>query len=285
MNDNLVSHVEGQFKAGQGVELYQQWWMPPGSARGVVVLCHGIAEHSGRYDHVARFLCMRGYRVGSFDLRNHGRSGDHSIFVNAFDDYLSDLDVFVSNARQTDPGKPFFLLGHSMGGTIAALYAITRKPDFLAGMVLSAPAVKLGDDISPLLIKVSGILSRLTPHLKTITLSAASISHDAEVLVRYNEDPLNYRGGIPARTGAELNGAVQRIQADMDTIILPVLIVHGSQDKLADINGSRALYQRIRSTDKTFKTYEGYYHEVMNEIGKEVVLNDIVDWMDTRSGG
>jgi alpha-beta hydrolase superfamily lysophospholipase len=224
MNDNLIEHIESKFKASQGVELYQQWWTPQGDIRGVVVICHGIAEHSGRYDHVARFLCARGYRVGSFDLRNHGQSGDHSIFVNAFDDYLADLDIFLANARDSAGGKPIFLMGHSMGGTIVTLYTITRKPDFLKGIVLSAPAVKIGDDISPLLIKISGLLSVLTPRLKTITLDSASISHDPEVMKRYDQDPLNYRGGIPARTAAELNGAIQRIQANMEAITLPVLI-------------------------------------------------------------
>jgi acylglycerol lipase len=284
MNAAPIEHNESHFTASQGVELYQQWWTPAGGYKGVVILCHGIAEHSGRYDHVARFLCGRGYRVGSFDLRNHGRSGDHSIFVNAFDDYLADLEVFITQERENSADSPMFLMGHSMGGTIVTLYNITRKPDFLAGLVLTAPAVKIGDDISPLLIKISGMLSVLTPRLKTITLDAASISHDPEVMRRYNDDPLNYRGGLPARTGAELNGAVKRIQANMEAINLPVFIAHGTQDKLADLNGSRMLYQRISSSDKTLKTYDGYYHEVMNEIWKEVVLNDIGDWMDAHNG-
>jgi len=283
MSEIEIEHIESQFIAANGVELYQQWWTPCGDTnKGMVVICHGIAEHSGRYDHVARFLCNMGYCVGSFDLRNHGHSGNHDIFVDKFDDYLADLDIFVANARTAAQGKPLFLLGHSMGGTIVTLYTITRNPDFLNGIVLSAPAVKIGDDISPLLIKIAGVLSVLTPRLKVIKLDSASISHDPEVMKRYDQDPMNYRDGIPARTGAELNGAVQRIQANMEAIRLPVLIVHGTEDKLADINGSRMLFQRASSSDKTFKTYEGFYHEVMNEIGKEAVLNDIGTWLDAH---
>jgi acylglycerol lipase len=282
MSEMQIQHIESQFKVAPQTELYQQWWTPGGEIKGIVAICHGIAEHSGRYDHVARFLCGLGYSVGSFDLRNHGHSGDHSIFVNKFDDYLADLDIFLNNARSAAGEKPIFLLGHSMGGTIVTLYTITRQPAFLKGIVLSAPAVKIGDDISPLLIKIGGVLSLLTPRLKVIKLDATSISHDPEVMKRYDQDPLNYRNGIPARTGSELNNAVQRIQASMETINLPVLIVHGTQDKLADINGSQSLYQRISSADKTFKTYEGYYHEVMNEIGKEAVLKDIGDWLDAH---
>jgi acylglycerol lipase len=282
MNEIVIEHVESKFKAANGVELYQQWWTPHTDIKGIVVICHGIAEHSGRYDHVARFLCRLGYTVGSFDLRNHGHSGDHSIIVNKFDDYLADLDIFLANARSSAADKPIFLLGHSMGGTIVTLYTITRQPDFLKGIVLSAPAVKIGDDISPLLIKFAGVLSVLTPRLKVVKLDSASISHDPEVMKSYDQDPLNYREGLPARTAAELNGAVQRIQVNMEAIRLPILILHGTEDKLADINGSRALYQRVSSTDKTFKPYEGYYHEVMNEIGKGVVLKDIGDWLDAH---
>ena len=282
MGSTRIENIESTFKAARGVELYQQWWTPGVDIKGTVIICHGIAEYSGRYDHVARFLCGLGYRVGSFDLRNHGHSGKHDIFVDKFDDYLADLDIFVANARASNQGKTVFLLGHSMGGTIVTLYTITRQPDFLNGIVLSAPAVKMGDDISPLLIRIAGVLSVVTPRLKVVKLDASSISHDPEVMKRYDSDPYNYRDGIPARTGAELNGAIQCIQANMEAIRLPVLIVHGTEDRLADINGSRALFQRASSSDKTFKSYEGYYHEVMNEIGKEAVLKDIGDWLDAH---
>ena len=282
MNDELLVHTESTFKASQGVELYQQWWAPPGEKCGVVVICHGIAEHSGRYDHIARYLVSRGYQVGSFDLRNHGHSGDHSIYVHSFDDYLNDMDIFLSQAVKLSAGKPVFLLGHSMGGTITTLYTITRQPNFLNGIVLSAPAVKFGSDISPSLIKLAGILSILTPHLKTVKLDNASISHDPDVKSRYDSDPLNYRQGVPARTGAELNRAILAIQAGMATITLPVLILHGSADQLADINGSRMLYEAITSSDKTLKIYEGFYHEIMNEVEKERVLNDIGNWLDAH---
>ena len=284
MEEKMINHQTGTFSASQGSELFQQSWIPEGEIKAHVILFHGLAEHSGRYEHVARFLGQEGYGAYTFDIRNHGKSGDHSIYVNSFDDFLADADVFIANVRRTAQGKPLFLMGHSMGGTIATLYCITRKPDFLNGVILSAPAVKMGNDISPLLVKISGILSVLTPHLKTIVLDNHSISHDPQVVQWYNNDPLNYRGGIPARTGAELNRAVQRIQADMEAITQPVLIVHGEDDPLVDINGSRMLYERVSSLDKTFKSYPGFYHEVMNEVQKEIVLRDIGDWIKKHLG-
>ena len=282
MSDAETIHTEGVFKGSQGVDLFYQTWSPSGEIKAVVIICHGIAEHSGRYDHIARFLNTHGCRVASYDIRNHGRSGDLSIYVSSYDDYLADLDAFVALVRRENPGKPLFLMGHSMGGTTSALYTITRKPDFLNGVILSAPAVKIGADISPFLLKLSGLLSVITPHLKTVVLDNRSISRDPQVIQKYDDDPLNYRGGIPARTGAELNRAILCIQANMEAITQPGLIVHGTADRLADINGSSDLYERISSKDKSFKTYEGYYHEVMNEIGKEAVLNDIAAWIDSH---
>ncbi len=283
MAEAIIQHSEGYFTASQGAQLYQQWWLPQAEMRGLVVICHGIAEHSGRYAHVARALCTQGYGAGSFDLINHGQSGNRSIFVDSFDHYLADIDIFLKQALQKAAGKPVFMLGHSMGGTITTLYVITRQLHKLRGIILSAPAVKIGSDISPFLIKISGILSALTPHLKIVTLDNSSISKDPEVMQRYDADPLNYREGVPARTGAELNRAIGRIQANFKAIQLPFLLMHGTADRLADINGSHMLYEQAASEDKTFKTYEGLYHEIMNEPEKETVFSDIITWLNAHN--
>ncbi|MCE1252141.1 MAG: alpha/beta hydrolase [Anaerolineae bacterium] len=278
-----IIHNEDFFTGSQGLQLYRQWWLPKGELNGVVVICHGIAEHSGRYAHVAEMLCGQGFAAGSFDLVNHGRSGDLSIFVDAFDTYLADMDIFMEQAQQKAAGKPVFMLGHSMGGTVTTLYVITRQPQNLKGFILSAPAVKIGSDISPFLIKVSGVISALAPHLKTIVLDNDTISKDPEVKRRYDADPLNYRGGVPARTGAELNRAIGRIQANFKAVTLPFLLMHGTADRLADINGSRMLYEQAASKDKTFKTYQGLFHEIMNEPEKDLVFEDILAWLKTHS--
>jgi alpha-beta hydrolase superfamily lysophospholipase len=166
-----------------------------------------------------------------------------------------------------------------MGGAIVTLFAMTRKPD-VKGLILSGPALKISDDISPLLVRLSSIIGKVLPKLPTIKLDSSGISRDPEVVKRYDNDPLVYRGGIPARTGAEITGATRKIQAEMETITLPLLILHGTDDRLADPEGSKELYQRVQSKDKTLKLYEGYYHEVMNEPEKELVLADIVEWTE-----
>lgn len=282
MNDNQkVPYNKGMFNGHDGFRLFERWWQPTGEAKAAVVIIHGYAEHSERYNHVAVYLTNNRYAVYTFDLRMHGRSGGVKAYVKTFDDYLSDVDIFLKKVRSGIGDKPVFLLGHSMGGTIATLYVIQHK-NVLRGLMLSGPALKLGEDIPPILIKLSGFIGKILPHLPTIKLDCSAISKDPEVIRKYDTDPLVYRGGTPARTGAELVRAINMIQERMSEITLPILIMHGTADRLANVDGSRQLYERARSKDKTLKLYDGLYHEILNEPEKDVVLRDIVAWLDAH---
>ena len=278
---STVQHDESRFKTNDGLNLFEQSWQPVKQSKAVVVIIHGYAEHSGRYAHVAEYLINHGYAVETFDLRSHGKSDGKKTFIRSFDEFLSDVDVFLKRVKERHPNKNLFLLGHSMGGLIASLFVVTRQPE-LRGLILSGAAVKISDDISPLLVKLSSIIGKILPKLPTIKLDGTAISRDPEIVKKYDNDPLNYRGGIPARTGAELNRATKMIQQQMEAIKLPLLIVHGTADRLADPEGSRQLYERAESKDKTLKLYDGFYHEVMNEPEKEQVLADIVGWINER---
>ena len=276
-----MKHDTGRFETADGMNLFEQWWRPEEKPKATVIIVHGYAEHSTRYTHVAEHLVNNGYDIETFDLRGHGQSEGKRAFVRSFDEYLGDLEQFLERVRQRMKTKNMFLLGHSMGGAIVSLFAITRKPD-IKGLILSGPALKISDDISPLLVRLSSIIGTFLPRLPTIKLDSSGISRDPEVVRRYDNDPLVYRGGIPARTGAEITGATKMIQAQMETITLPLLILHGADDRLADPEGSKSLYERAQSKDKNLKLYEGYYHEVMNEPEKKMVLADIVEWTDGR---
>jgi len=274
-----MEHDTGRFKTADDLNLFEQWWRPEENPKATVIIVHGYAEHSTRYTHVAEHLVNNGYAIETFDLRGHGQSEGKRAFVRSFDEYLGDLEQFLERVKQRIKAKNTFLLGHSMGGAIVSLFAITRKPD-IKGLILSGPALKISDDISPLLVRLSSIIGTFLPRLPTIKLDSSGISRDPEVVRRYDNDPLVYRGGIPARTGAEITGATRMIQAGMESISLPLLILHGSDDRLADPEGSKSLYERAQSKDKALKLYEGYYHEVMNEPEKEMVLADIVEWTE-----
>ena len=269
-------------QTSEGLDLFGQRWETK-SPQAVVVIIHGFGEHIGRYEHVAQFLARHRLAVLGYDLRGHGRSQGQRVYVESFDEHLDDLGGAIAQARQDHPSLPLFLFGHSMGGTIVALYAIERElSDQTTGLIFSGAAIKLSDDISPFLQAISGALARLLPHLPTIKVEIRHLSRRPEIVRAYDEDPLVFHGGTPARMGAEFVRAMQRIQASMGTIALPLLIHHGTADRLSDPEGSRMLYAGVSSQDKTLHMYEGLYHELHNEPEQDKVLQDMVEWMVAR---
>jgi alpha-beta hydrolase superfamily lysophospholipase len=276
-----VQKKEGLFDGPDGLKLYERWWHPEGEPKAVVVIVHGLAEHSGRYSHVAEHLTRNGYAVGALDMRGHGKSEGERVWVESFDEFLDDTASFLARVSELLPGVPTFLMGHSMGGAIVLLYAITRNQD-MQGMIVSGASVKIPEDVSPLLQKVSGVMGRFLPKLKTIVLDSADLSRDPEVVLGYDNDPLVYRGGIYARVAAEILQVAGRIQESMEAIKLPLLIMHGTEDKLGAVEGSQELNARVSSTDTTLKLYQGFYHEILNEVEKELVLADLVEWLDAH---
>lgn len=284
MGTNILTparYSEGKTSAPDGLALYEQWWHPSGDPRAVVVIVHGLAEHCGRYAHVGQHLAGHDFAVYAYDHRGHGLSDGERCFIDRFDDYLCDLEYVLIRAREKLPGKLIFLLGHSMGGLIVATLAVFRSPD-VRGMVLSSPTLIIGDDVPQLLVKIVPLIGRLLPRLKLVKLDSASISRDAEVVAAYDSDPLVYREGLCACTGAEINAAVMRLQAAMEQAALPFLILHGSEDRLSGPEGSRQFYARAGSDDKTLKMYAGLYHEVLNEPEKLQVLTDLTEWLEAR---
>lgn len=273
----VIRRSEGSVSSSDGTLLYEQSWIPMG-AKAAVLLVHGYAEHSSRYKHVAHFLAERGYAVHTYDQRGHGRTGT-GLVIDHWGQFLDDLDVMLSRVRERWPEKPVFLYGHSMGGAVVASYLISRQAD-VDGAILSSALLKIPDTVSPMLIRLSALVSKIAPRLKTIKLDTALLSQDPEVVAAYNADPLNYHGGLPARIGAEMNRTVEVIQANMEAVQVPLLIWHGDSDRITDPEGSRQLYARAGAADKTLHIYEGGFHEMHNEPNQEDVFNDLVNWLD-----
>ena len=276
----LAIPSEATFTTADNFDIFEQTW-PCKEAKGVVLITHGVAEHSGRYAHVAQSLVDAGYTVVGFDLRGHGKSSGKRNYINSFQDYLNDLQDVLNRTKASYPMLPLFLFGHSMGGGIVTLFTMERNPD-VKGVLLSGPSVKVSDDISPFLQKISGVISAILPKLPVVKLESTDISKDPEVIKAYDEDPLNYRGGILARTGSELLKATKTITAGSHIIDLPILIMHGDSDKLADVSGSEMLYATVSSTDKTLKIYKSLYHEILNEPEQDQVKADMVNWLNAH---
>jgi alpha-beta hydrolase superfamily lysophospholipase len=177
--------------------------------------------------------------------------------------------------------KPIFVLGHSLGGAITTYYLLDHQADF-RGAIISAPAIKVGDDVSQLVMVIGKVMSRLLPKMGLIELDVNGISRDPQVVQAYVNDPLVFHGKTPARLAAELLSAMQRITEEAGKITLPFIVVQGSADTVVDPSGAQMLYEKANSEDKTLKIYDGLYHEVFNEPERDRVLQDVENWLENQ---
>ena len=276
----MTQHVEGTYPGAAGGSIFWQKWEPK-KPKAVVVIAHGLAEHSSRYGHVADRLNDSGYAVYALDHRGHGKSDGTPGNIERFTFLRGDLDTLLSQARGEHPGLPVFLLGHSYGGLIALDYLVTRGASGLTGLCLSGAAVDPSVG-SALERAMAPVLAAIAPNLGVVPLDAEAVSRDPLEVKKYVEDPLNYHGKIRARTGAESLTAVKRVVAGLSKVTLPVLIQHGTEDRLVSAAGSKMIAEKIGSTDKRLTLYDGLYHEIFNEPERDQVIGDLVGWLDAH---
>jgi alpha-beta hydrolase superfamily lysophospholipase len=275
-----VRTEDDTFTTADGVRLFERRWLPEGAPKAALAIVHGYAEHSGRYAYVGEAIAARGYAVHAVDLRGHGRSEGPRAFVRSFDAYLADLRAFLDRVRATTPGAAVFLLGHSMGGTIVALAAVADRPA-VEGILLSGPVTVR--NAPRLFERVINVIARVAPMLPLTKLAAGAVSRDPDVVRRYDEDPLVYRGRMRVGLLAAMLRAARRVDSGIAKMSLPVLFMHGTADQLTTPEGSRDLYERAASSDKTLKLYDGLYHEILNEPERDEVIADIAAWLAARA--
>jgi alpha-beta hydrolase superfamily lysophospholipase len=276
-----MPHTTETFLARNGHRLHARQWLPDDTPRAHIVIAHGIAEHGDRYAHTAAVFTQHGYAVHAFDQQGHGHSEGERLYTDSFDDYRDNLVTYLERVAQGAENRPIFLLGHSMGGAVVA-YAAVTWPLAVAGIILSAPALKPGDAIPPLLVKAAKPLGRWFPHLPTTVAEPHAISRDPQVIARYLADPLIPSDPVPARTGAEWLRAIGVITERAEAFSHPLLIFHGTADRLTNVEGSLQLYALAGSADKTLKLYDGLYHECLNEPEQDDVRALILAWLDQR---
>jgi len=277
-----MPHHEEQFQTGDGLTLYETRWLPEGEVRAVVVFLHGFTEHAGRYGELAETLAGRGFAVWAIDLRGHGKSQGQKVFFRSIDEHLDDLDRLLARVREEFPHHPLFLMGHSMGAAIVLLSAMERDPQ-AAGVVASAPPVRIGSGVFPLLRHLAAVVGRIFPRLRLVSIGSSMLSRDPEVIDDFRNDPLVYHGRFPVRSGAEVFRASMRIRRGMHRLRLPVLILHGTGDMVTSAKASGELVAAAASTDKTLKTYDGLYHDLVHEPEKAAVMADVVTWLEARA--
>lgn len=276
-----LSAQDGSLVTDDGLTLSTRQWSSNRSSRATVLLVHGYAEHCRRYDHVAECLVNAGATVFAYDQRGYGRSDGKTAYIDTFDQYLNDLDDILDHVRSRPPDRPIFLFGHSMGGLVVLKYVLDNTPS-VDGLLLSSPALEINPDLAPLLRKIAQWIGWLFPTLPTSRSPQEAISRDPAVVEEANNDPLNYHGRVPARTGAEMLKAGEAVRKHLPDVHLPFLVFHGTADVLTNPEWSKRLYEKASATDKTLHLYEGLYHETFNEPEQQRVLTDISNWIRDR---
>jgi alpha-beta hydrolase superfamily lysophospholipase len=271
--------TEEKVDTGRGLKIHVRSWRPDGPARAVVVICHGVNSHSGYYTWAAGELVGRGYAVYALDLHGRGQSDGERYYLEHLGDYLSDVFTTVSLAKSREPGLPLFLLGHSAGGVVSSIYTLEHQAE-LAGFICESFAFQVAAPDFALAV-VKG-LSHLAPHAHVLRLKNEEFSRDPTVVEAMNTDPLIQNEVQPTKTVAELVRADERLKKEFPLIKLPILIMHGTADKVTNPKGSQFFYDTAGSTDKTLKLYEGHVHDLLNDHGREQVMADIVSWIDGR---
>lgn len=261
--------------------LFYRFWSASGDASAVVLISHGLGEHSGRYEHVAQAFTEKGLHVFALDHIGHGHSPGKRVYIDRF----SDLTVGVSEMRdhieRQLTGLPVFLLGHSLGGLIAASVVLGAHARY-AGLLLTAPAFGVPTVPPTWQLILLRVLSAVAPTLKAHEIDASKICRDSRVVDAYTADPLVNHQNIPARMVVSLFDESARVLASAGTISLPTLLLHGTEDTLTSLSASQAFVSELGSNDSRLTVYEGLYHELFNEPEKETILQTCNQWISDR---
>ena len=273
----------GFFRSESGHSIFYSCWRPNGPARAVILILHGLGEHGGRYRHLIAALVDAGYLVYAHDHQGFGRSGGVRGYVHDFHDYLTDITQVVSMARQRNPGLPCCLYGHSMGGLLGLLH-LMDVPGAADLAVISSPSLQAHklSLVNRFLKQLLVILNRVRP---TLTFpqqgNLDAISRDWQEVQIALKDSLGVRHRS-ARWVVEFFQTMQEVSKRADEIRLPILMMHGLADAAVVPAATQAFFAHVASADKTLRLYEGYYHELHNDLGREMPIGAVLSWLDAR---
>jgi alpha-beta hydrolase superfamily lysophospholipase len=269
---------EGFFSARDGLRLFWQIARAPAPAAHLALL-HGYAEHLGRHAEITRALQDGGYTVHLLDCRGHGQSGGKRAHVDRFDDYLSDLELFLARVKEQAAGKPVFLVAHSHGALIGARYLLD-KPEAVRGAVLSSPYFRLKLQVSPLKIMAGKLIGKVLPSLPMKNeLKAEQLTRDVAIQNATKADPLYQQIATP-RWFTESTAAQEAVLRRATEFVTPFLLLFGGADPIADPAAGREFYEAATSKDKQHKQYDGLLHEIFHETERDIVFKDVVGWLD-----
>lgn len=262
-----------------GLRIFTRHWRPSGQPKASLVVCHGVNSHGGQYIRAAEEFAARGFAVTALDLRGRGKSEGERFYTESIDDYVSDLSHAIDLAKSHDPGLPCFLLGHSAGGVTSVAYALDCQ-DRIDGLICESFAFRVfAPDFALTVLKGA---SHIAPHLHVLKLKMEDFSRDPAWVAQLLADPLTKDEVQPVQTVAAFARAGDRFEREFPRITLPLLILHGTADKATRLDGSQEFFDHAGSADKQLILYDGYYHDLLNDLGRERVMDDIAGWIDAR---
>lgn len=260
--------IEATFEGSEGSVFYRRW-DAQGAARRIVVLVHGYAEHGGRYAHVADRLSADGAVVYAPDHIGHGHTDGERALIRDFEHVVDDLHSLGEIAGAEYPGLPLIVIGHSMGGLLTARFA-ERYPDEVAAVGFLGAVIGEWN-------WARKVLS--LPKLPQEPSDPAGMSRDPQTVRSYADDPLVYHGGYKRPLLEAEVVALDRFNEDIDELTMPVLFLHGEADPFVDAETSRRAVERMPASDKVIKTYPGARHELVNELNRDEVIEEIAGFV------
>jgi alpha-beta hydrolase superfamily lysophospholipase len=280
-----VTYIEDSIATTNGLRLYLRR-REVENARANVLIVHGFGEHSGRYGALTERLVKAGYSVTAYDHRGHGQSEGLPGHIEKFSEYEEDLDRVVGIVRSGATTRRLFIIGHSMGGLVALRYAAqlgSESPRGITGTVISAPLIAVAAPVPQHKLMIGRVAAKVAPRMRLDNeIDPSVLSRDPEVGRAYAADPLVNRK-VSARWFSEAVHAMAEVVDWAPRIAAPLLLMHGTNDRLASCDASVQLFDRIGSRDKQLAVYPGYYHELFNEPEKDELYDKVVDWLDQRS--
>lgn len=271
-----AAHESGSFSAHDGLALFEQSWHPTGKPRAIVVAHHGLKDHSDRYGVFADRLAQKGFATYAYDMRGHGRSAGPRATIDSFDDLLDDLAIFLDRVQKREPGTPVFLLGHSVGGAVVTLFTLERKAA-LAGTIVLAPALRV--DRAPLEAAATPLVGSLFPNLPVVDIPDSAFVRMPDAQAEMAGSAFVYHPSGPACTASALLGAIERIWARADAFDVPLLGLHGTDDRATDPRGTAELVKRARTKDRTLLLYRGVRHDLLHEPEHAQIEGDVERWL------
>ncbi len=271
-----MTQPKEEYIDGKGGRLFIRSWRPSRQPKAIVAICHGVNAHSGYFTWAAEQLVADDYAVYALDLRGRGKSDGERFYIKDVREYTDDVDALIGLAKSREPGLQTFLLGHSAGGVVSTTYTLDNQQK-LDGLICESFAYQLpAPDFA--LAALKG-LAHIAPHAHVLKLKNEDFSRDPAAVKRMNEDPLIHNEVQPTSTVAALAIADDRLEKEFGKITLPVLIMHGKHDNATKWQGSQEFYNNAGSKDKTLKLYDGYFHDLLNDTGKETPMRDIQQWL------